>query len=274
MAGVNATPAARPNPPCEIEDLHVAVDDREILRGLSLAVGPGRAPRADGAERLREVDPGQHPARQPGLRDHRRPDPARRRGHHRRCPPTSGRPGACSSASSIPEEIPGVSVFNFLRQAMVRRKGIDDFSMLEVRMQIMAWSKRLGMDDRFQDRYLNEGFSGGEKKRNEMLQMALLEPDVAVLDETDSGLDIDALARGRGRHPGGAARPPAARHPARSPTTSASSTTSCPTSSTSWSTAGSSRPVAPSSPRRSRRVGSTPSGNRWHDHDRLRRRHA
>ena len=59
------------------------------------------------------------------------------------------------------------------------------------------------MDDRFQDRYLNEGFSGGEKKRNEILQMALLEPDVAVLDETDSGLDIDALARGRGRHPGG-----------------------------------------------------------------------
>jgi Fe-S cluster assembly ATP-binding protein len=76
---------------------------------------------------------------------------------------------------------------------MSRRKGIDDFSVLEVRMQIMAWSKRLGLDDRFQDRYLNEGFSGGEKKRNEVLQMALLEPEVAVLDETDSGLDIDAL---------------------------------------------------------------------------------
>jgi Fe-S cluster assembly ATP-binding protein len=76
---------------------------------------------------------------------------------------------------------------------MSRRKGIDDFSVLGVRMQIMAWSKRLGMDDRFQDRYLNEGFSGGEKKRNEVLQMALLEPEVAVLDETDSGLDIDAL---------------------------------------------------------------------------------
>jgi Fe-S cluster assembly ATP-binding protein len=84
-------------------------------------------------------------------------------------------------------------VFNFLRQAMARRKGIEDYSILEVRMQIMAWSKRLGMDDRFQERYLNEGFSGGEKKRNEVLQMALLEPDVAVLDETDSGLDIDAL---------------------------------------------------------------------------------
>jgi Fe-S cluster assembly ATP-binding protein len=57
----------------------------------------------------------------------------------------------------------------------------------------MEWTKRLGMDDRFQERYLNEGFSGGEKKRNEILQMAMMEPDVAILDETDSGLDIDAL---------------------------------------------------------------------------------
>ena len=67
-------------------------------------------------------------------------------------------------------------------------------------MQLIEWTKRLGMDDRFQERYLNEGFSGGEKKRNEILQMAMLEPDVAVLDETDSGLDIDALRAGRGRH--------------------------------------------------------------------------
>jgi Fe-S cluster assembly ATP-binding protein len=86
-----------------------------------------------------------------------------------------------------------VSVFNFLRQALAVRKGIDDFSVLEVRMKLIEWTKRLGMDARFQERYLNEGFSGGEKKRNEVLQMALMEPDVAVLDETDSGLDIDAL---------------------------------------------------------------------------------
>jgi Fe-S cluster assembly ATP-binding protein len=92
-----------------------------------------------------------------------------------------------------PEEIPGVSVLNFLRQAMSARKGIADLSVLEVRMALLDWTKRLGMDDRFVQRYLNEGFSGGEKKRNEILQMALLEPDVAVLDETDSGLDIDAL---------------------------------------------------------------------------------
>jgi len=60
-------------------------------------------------------------------------------------------------------------------------------------MSLLDWAKRLGMDMRFTERYLNEGFSGGEKKRNEILQMALLAPDVAVLDETDSGLDIDAL---------------------------------------------------------------------------------
>ncbi len=92
-----------------------------------------------------------------------------------------------------PEEIPGVSVFNFLRQAMAIRKGIDDLSVLEVRLAVIEWTKRLGMDQRFTERYLNEGFSGGEKKRNEILQMALMEPDFAVLDETDSGLDIDAL---------------------------------------------------------------------------------
>ncbi|MFY9573314.1 MAG: hypothetical protein WAV20_18100, partial [Blastocatellia bacterium] len=62
-----------------------------------------------------------------------------------------------------------------------------------VRVQLMQWIGRLGMDSRFQERYLNEGFSGGEKKRNEVLQMAMLEPVMAVLDETDSGLDIDAL---------------------------------------------------------------------------------
>jgi len=95
-------------------------------------------------------------------------------------------------AFQYPQEIPGVSVIQFLRQALSARKGID-LSVLELRLAIMEWMKRLGMDPSFADRYLNEGFSGGEKKRNEILQMAILEPDVAVLDETDSGLDIDAL---------------------------------------------------------------------------------
>jgi Fe-S cluster assembly ATP-binding protein len=95
-------------------------------------------------------------------------------------------------AFQYPQELPGVSVINFLRQALSARKGID-LSVLELRLAIMEWMERLEMDPSFADRYLNEGFSGGEKKRNEILQMAILEPDLAVLDETDSGLDIDAL---------------------------------------------------------------------------------
>ena len=91
-----------------------------------------------------------------------------------------------------PQEIPGVSVIQFLRQALSARKGID-LSVLELRLATMDWMKRLGMDSSFVDRYLNEGFSGGEKKRHEILQMALLEPKFAILDETDSGLDVDAL---------------------------------------------------------------------------------
>ena len=91
-----------------------------------------------------------------------------------------------------PQEIAGVSVIQFLRQALSARKGID-LSVLELRLSAMDWMKRLGMNSTFVDRHLNEGFSGGEKKRNEIMQMAILEPELAILDETDSGLDIDAL---------------------------------------------------------------------------------
>jgi Fe-S cluster assembly ATP-binding protein len=95
-------------------------------------------------------------------------------------------------AFQYPQQVQGVSVINFLRQALSARKGID-LSVLELRLAIMEWMARLDMDPSFADRFLNEGFSGGEKKRNEILQMAILEPEVAILDETDSGLDIDAL---------------------------------------------------------------------------------
>ena len=95
-------------------------------------------------------------------------------------------------AFQYPEEISGVPVIQFLRQALSARKGID-LSVLELRLTILEWMKKLEMDPSFMDRYLNEGFSGGEKKRHEILQMAILEPELAVLDETDSGLDIDAL---------------------------------------------------------------------------------
>ena len=96
-------------------------------------------------------------------------------------------------AFQYPEAIPGVSVVQFLRQAMAARTGVEDLSVLEVRFAMNDWMEKLGMDRSFAERHLNDGFSGGEKKRNEILQMALLEPRFAVLDETDSGLDIDAL---------------------------------------------------------------------------------
>ena len=111
-------------------------------------------------------------------------------------------------AFQYPEAISGVSVIQFLRQAIASRKNLDELSVLEVRLDLMEWMDRLGMDPAFAERHLNDGFSGGERKRNEVLQMALLAPDVAFLDETASGLDIDALrvvARGvrtvRSEHP-------------------------------------------------------------------------
>ena len=129
-------------------------------------------------------------------------------------------------AFQYPQEIAGVSVIQFLRQALSARKGID-LSVLELRISIMEWMERLGMDPSFADRYLNEGFSGGEKKRNEILQMAILEPEIAILDETDSGLDIDALqasvATGRPGRPVGSG--PSWERSCSSRTTSASSTT-------------------------------------------------
>ena len=95
-------------------------------------------------------------------------------------------------AFQYPQEIAGVSILNFLRQALSARKGIE-MSVLELRLSLMEWMEKLNIDPSFMERYVNEGFSGGEKKRNEVLQMAVLEPEMAILDETDSGLDIDAL---------------------------------------------------------------------------------
>ena len=95
-------------------------------------------------------------------------------------------------AFQYPEEIPGVSVVNFLRTALSNRTGVD-YTVLELRLKVMDAMRELGIDESFADRYLNQGFSGGERKRNEVLQMAILEPALAIMDETDSGLDIDAL---------------------------------------------------------------------------------
>jgi Fe-S cluster assembly ATP-binding protein len=179
-------------PLLEIDDLHVTVDGSEILRGLSLTVADGEVhalmgPNGSGKSTLANTllaNPAYQVTR----------GAIRFRGEDVTALPTDERAArGIFLGFQHPEEISGVSVLNFLRQALAVRKGIPDLSVLEVRLSLMEWTKRLGMDDRFQERYLNEGFSGGEKKRNEILQMAMMEPEVAILDETDSGLDIDAL---------------------------------------------------------------------------------
>ena len=175
----------------EIQDLHVSADGHQILRGLDLTLADGEVhalmgPNGSGKSTLAnallgnpayEITSGRILFRGEDITDW----------------PTDVRAKAgIFLAFQYPEEIAGVPVVQFLRQALSARKGID-LSILELRLSIMEWMERLGMDRSFGDRYLNEGFSGGEKKRNEVLQMAILEPEVAILDETDSGLDIDAL---------------------------------------------------------------------------------
>jgi Fe-S cluster assembly ATP-binding protein len=95
-------------------------------------------------------------------------------------------------AFQYPTSIPGVTMVNFLRQALKAVRG-DDVPVREFREKLLSTMKLLRMDEQFARRYVNEGFSGGEKKRAEVLQMGILEPDLAIMDETDSGLDIDAL---------------------------------------------------------------------------------
>ncbi len=179
----------------EITDLHVAVAEDptiEILRGVNLTVMPGEVhalmgPNGSGKSTLANallanpeylVTSGSIRYKGEDITDWATDVRAK---------------SGIFLAFQYPQEVAGVPVRQFLQQALAARKGIDDLSALETRLAIMEWMGRLGMDPSFADRYLNEGFSGGEKKRNEILQMAVLEPDLAILDETDSGLDIDAL---------------------------------------------------------------------------------
>jgi len=180
------------DPIFEVTDLHASTTDGvEILRGVDLVVHPGEihalmGPNGSGKSTLAsvllgspeyEVTSGSVRFRGDEITDW--------------SPDVRGKAGIFL-AFQYPLEVAGVSVINFLRQALSARKGLD-LSVLELRLSIMDWMDRLGMDPSFADRYVNEGFSGGEKKRNEILQMAILEPEMAILDETDSGLDIDAL---------------------------------------------------------------------------------
>ena len=175
----------------EIADLHVAAEGQEILRGVDLTIGPGEihalmGPNGSGKSTLASALLGSPEYEITGGTIRFQGDDITGWS-----PTDRGRAGLFL-AFQYPQAIAGVSVINFLRQALSARKGID-LSVLELRLAIMEWMERLEMDPSFADRYLNEGFSGGEKKRNEILQMAILEPEMAILDETDSGLDIDAL---------------------------------------------------------------------------------
>ncbi len=174
-----------------IDDLHASVEGTEILKGVTLTINAGEThaimgPNGSGKSTLANVLLG-HPSYlvTQGTITFKGEDI------------TTAKPAVRGQAGMFlgfqyPQEIPGVSVVNFLRAALSNRTGTD-YTVLELRLKVMEAMRELGMEESFADRYLNEGFSGGERKRNEILQMTVLEPDFAVLDETDSGLDIDAL---------------------------------------------------------------------------------
>jgi Fe-S cluster assembly ATP-binding protein len=187
-------------PMFEIENLHVSIEDKEILKGVDLKINKGEihalmGPNGSGKSTLAYVIAG-HPSyevTEGSIRyfgeDILEMDPDLR-----------ARKGVFL-AFQYPTVIPGVSMANFLRMAVtnVRSARVDEnggatkMAPREFRRLMKEKMQLLKMDDSFATRYLNEGFSGGEKKRAEILQMALLEPTMAILDETDSGLDIDAL---------------------------------------------------------------------------------
>jgi Fe-S cluster assembly ATP-binding protein len=175
----------------KIEDLQVEIDGQEIVKGLDLEVGKGEihaimGPNGSGKSTLANVLMG-HPRYEvtEGSITFQGEDVFE-------LEPDERAKLGMFLAFQYPSEVPGVSVANFLRTAVnsVREEELSPMEMyrlLQEKMGIMQ------MDPKFAERYLNEGFSGGEKKRNEILQMLMLDPKLAIMDETDSGLDIDAL---------------------------------------------------------------------------------
>jgi Fe-S cluster assembly ATP-binding protein len=181
-----------PKPLLELRNVHAEAEGSSILRGVDLVVNEGEVhalmgPNGAGKSTLASVVMGH-----PGYRVTSGEILLRGEDISSWTADTRARAGIFL-AFQYPEAISGVSVIQFLRQAIAARKGLDELSVLEVRLDLAEWMERLGIDSAFAERHLNDGFSGGERKRNEVLQMALLEPVVALLDETDSGLDIDAL---------------------------------------------------------------------------------
>ena len=175
----------------EIRDLHVEIDDKEILRGVNLILPAGEVhalmgPNGSGKSTLSYALLG-HPAYRVTRGD------ILFQGQSILGWPTDERARRGIFLSfQYPTAIPGVTMTNFLRNVLKNVRG-QEVPFREFRSELKAGMEQLGISSGFAARYVNDGFSGGEKKRNEVLQMSLMKPKLAVLDEIDSGLDIDAL---------------------------------------------------------------------------------
>ncbi|MCI5566500.1 MAG: Fe-S cluster assembly ATPase SufC [Veillonellaceae bacterium] len=174
-----------------IHDLHAGVDGKEILKGVDLIVDKGEVhvilgPNGSGKSTLMNIIMG-HPKYevQSGSISFEGKDLTNMRTFER------AREGIFLSFQT-PEEIPGISVENMIRTAKQAMTG-EHVKVLAFRKELRAMMKELKIDPSYAERYLNVGFSGGEKKRNEILQLLMLQPKLAMLDETDSGLDVDAV---------------------------------------------------------------------------------
>ena len=179
----------------EIIDLHVEVDGKEIIKGVTLTFYPGKVhalmgPNGSGKSTLAHALMG-HPkykiTQGKILLDGEDITAAK--------PEVRAQKGLFLSFQ-YPSEISGVTISNFLRTAvnnLREKKGLPMYSVVDFHKLLKEKMAQLKIDSSFSKRYLNEGFSGGEKKRMEMLQLAMLEPSYALLDETDSGLDVDAM---------------------------------------------------------------------------------
>ena len=183
------------NPILLVENLHVRGGGREILRGIDLSIGTGEVhaimgPNGSGKSTLARVLAG-HPEYEvtAGAVHYKGQDLLAMD------PETRAREGLFM-AFQYPVEIPGVNNAYFLKGALnaVRKhRGEEELDAMDFMTLVRERMKRLDIDESLMNRSVNEGFSGGEKKRNEIFQMAVIEPALAILDETDSGLDIDAL---------------------------------------------------------------------------------
>jgi len=178
-------------PLLSIKDLHVCVDDKEILKGVNLDIYPGEIHAIMGRNGSGKSTLSYTLMGHPRYKVTKGSILFKGTDITEMTPDARARLGL-ALAFQYPVAIPGISVSNFLRATVKAIRG-HEVPIKEFRTELKAKMKKLEVKDEFLSRYVNEGFSGGEKKRLEILQMAMVNPALAVLDETDSGLDIDAL---------------------------------------------------------------------------------